>query len=51
MYLASNSHYAYYVQGHYRMTLLLAVNNIIILDTIARLSKNKKLVTFNYLCV
>ena len=30
------------------MTLLLAVNNSVILDTIAGLSKNKKLITFMY---
>ena len=37
--------------GHYQVILALAVNNSVILDTIARLSKNKKLITYSCLCV
>ena len=40
--IASNSHCAYYTQGHYRTTLLLVVNISVVMDTIATLSKNKK---------
>ena len=41
--LASISHIIYHAQRHYWLTLLLAVNNSVVVDTIARLSKNKKL--------
>ena len=43
--IASNSHFANYAQGQYRAVLLFAVNISVVLDTIARLSKNKKRIT------
>ena len=49
--MISNSHCAYYTQGHYWATLSLAVNNSAVLDTIARLSKNKKLITIITACI
>ena len=47
--IAANSHIFYYTKRHYQVTILLAVNNSVILDIIARLSKNKKLITYNCL--